>query len=384
MRIGDTEYKLLKSCSSEIDAIGGFDISKDYSFYIDSFGRLAYIKAAPTTDYCLFFKMKYDRHEDTYNVTYLNDSAEWITAPLANKVTYNGNRDMAYNVYQSIKNDLSEPQVVLIKCNDAGQIKSFTTAQLGKKGDFPLTKTITQDLKYYSEPRFFGSKYYIDSGVKVFVMPGNPTDNREDYGVTTSNYFRNNNKYTVTFYDADEFDFSGVVGVSEGATESTRWKSYLFVVEGVSRKLNNDDEAVTAITGSMGPYVNLEYELKESANQSISKGDIIRLHTDSYDRIDNWRLVGSSDFESSSTDLMGDPEYLDVNVAAIEYTGGNLRVKFSDNSERGIKFDKSSTVLVYDSIRNTSSAGSVKNMIIGDHIYIRVNKGVAREFIVLR
>ena len=42
IKIDDTEYKVLKSCFDEMDTKGGFELSTEYSFHLDSFGRLAY------------------------------------------------------------------------------------------------------------------------------------------------------------------------------------------------------------------------------------------------------------------------------------------------------------------------------------------------------
>ena len=381
--IEDTEYDMLQDCISEIDLLGGIELSSEYLFYIDNFGKVAYLKIAQTTDYCLFYKIKYDRRNDEYNVDYMKDNSEWEQAPLAKKVNYNGVKVTADVVYDEI--ELLDPQIVIIKCNSAGQIKTFITATIGYKGDQLLTKRPESSWMYKSEPKAFEYQYlFPESDAKVFVIPAVKSNDKSDYYVTTSGYFQNGVKYTLAAYDVDEFNFSGLICVKEDPLTDKKNGSF-FIVDKVIRRLNDDGDTVTVVQGSMGVYANLEYAAKdEHTLDGVSKGSIINIHTDKANRIDNYEvLTPANAYKSSVND--NELHFIDCDVMASDFSAGKLKVKRRTVSDDiYLRHNKSASVYIFDTTANTYEPGSPKDVIRGDHVYIYEKSATTQEIIIFR
>ena len=382
IKIDGEEYGVTKAFCHESKASGRISLSNNYSFYFDHFGNLAYVKLSSSTDYCLFYKI-YDNETDDsqYQIRYLNDNSEWITAPVAERVRYNDVTCDSDVMYRDLEN--AKPQVMLIKQNAQGQVKYITTAVLGKKGDKALTKIAEQEMGYHSSPAAFNYKLYLESGTKVFVIPDTPNADRYDYYVTTRKYFSSDRNYTITAYDVDEFNFTGIVSVSESqATRKGKVGYDIAVVTDVFEGLDQDDMPVTIIKCSMGSYI-FDYEVDAEANpEGLSKGSVIRFHLGKdKKRINNWKNV--SDELSSLNDSMRDDNYFYGKVLANNPVEGKLKIE-CDGVEGFFRHSSSASILIYDVNEETCEVGTYKDLTPDSYIYMHTDFAVPREIVIIR
>jgi len=378
MTLNDVIYPVAEVFNKEI-AVSGLQMTDSYTFYIDYFGNIVYAKKSVSTDYALFYKAYEDEDSDgAYRVNYMNDQSEWITANLAKKVKFNGVSTDSKAVFESIK--ALDPQIMLITRNGAGEINLLTVAEIGKKGEKLLAKTIDQNLRYRAQPKTFSCNIYLEPDVKVFVMPKTKSSDRDDYYATTITYFAGDTNYTIAAYDLDEFNFTGMVTVITDDAASGRVNLQLFVVTDIVEKLNEQGDIVSVIRGCMGNYVNLEFEGKNPDTfDGIKKGSIIRYHTNSKNKIDRWETLTPS---NTSVDLWNHEVLVRGTVVANDYLGGKLKV--DRGSELYLRHNPSGSVLIYDKSENICETGSYKDLIPGDTIEMVINWGYAVSIVIIR
>lgn len=380
--IDGAAYNLTKALCDELAFSGKLTLTDNYIFYFDYFGKLAYAKVSATTDYCLFYKISEDYYGDTdYKLKYMNDSSEWITAPVANRVNYNGETCLSSVLYSQLKD--AKPQVMIIKQNSRGEIKFITTAKLGETGSSALTKTAEQEMSYHSKPKAFNYKLYLESDTKVFIIPDIPTNDEEAYYVATRSYFASERSYTITSYNTDEFNFTKLVSVTESqATRKGKVGYEMAVVTDIIQTLDEYNMPTTKVTCSIGSYI-FEYEVDDDANpEGLQRGSVIRIHLDKEKKkINNWANV--SDKLDSLTDSMRDDCFLYGTVVANNPTEGKLKIE-SDGTEGFFRHDSAATILVYSMTEKTCRVGSYSDLTPGTNIYLHTYFAVPEEIVIIK
>lgn len=380
IKINDEECKVAKVFYDEMNVSGKILTSENYKFYFDVFGELVYAEKSASSDYCMFYKIFEDDSGDMeFEITYMNDNSEWYTVPLSKNVRYNGTTVSAKNVYEDMK--LLDPQIVVIKCNSEGKVKTITTAEIGKKGEKILAKTAEQQMRYRSNPNAFNCSLYMEDDAKVFVVPGQKAMDRDEYYVTNSSFFQGDETYRITAYDVDEFNFSHLfVVVSDEEIAKSTLSYRFFIVTEMSEKLNDEGDVVETIKGVMGSYVNLEYEAKdEHTFDGLSKGSIIRIHTDNNNKVDYWQpLTGST-----NTDLWVNVKVIEATVVGNDPEGGKFKIDWNGN-EVYLKNNASVIVNIFDGKENSCTAGSIGDLIPGDKVFVRTNWAVPVEILIVR
>ena len=384
VRINGEEYSVSEAFYKESVASGRINISDSYTFYFDYFGELAYVKRPTSSDYSLFYKIFEDESgEAEYQMKYLNENSEWITAPVAEKVRYNGDTCAAKVLYSEL--ELFQPQVMLIRQNTAGEVKYVTTASVGKKGEKALAKTAETKMNYHSVPMAFNYSLYLDKdNTKVFVIPASQGASREDYYVTDKSYFYSDKDYTITAYDVDEFNFTSVLSVSESKeNKNIKLDKAMLVVTDVYEALDEDDITATYVNCSKGLYHNLEYKVDETANPGgIEKGSVIRIHLDRTGNvIDQWEDV--KDNQNSLTASMRDDRYFYGKILANDYAEGKFKIECNEVVGY-FRHNDSATFLIYDTVEKECTVGSAKDLVVGDNVYITTYFGRPDAFVIVR
>ena len=299
------------------------------------------------------------------------------------KVRYNGETYAAKVFYSEI--ELFQPQVMLIKQNNAGEVKYVTTASIGKKGEKALAKTAETKMNYHSVPMAFNYSLYLDKdNTKVFVIPTSREADRDDYYVTDRSYFYSDKDYTITAYDVDEFNFTSVLSVSESKeNKNIKLDKAMLVVTDVYEGLDEDEIPATYVNCSKGLYHNLVYKVDEDANPNgIKEGSVIRIHLDRTGNvIDQWEDV--KDNQNSLTASMRDDRYFYGKILANDYAEGKFKIE-CDEVVGYFRHNDSATFLIYDAEEKECTVGSAKDLVVEDNVYITTYFGRPDAFVIVR
>jgi len=235
-------------------------------------------------------------------------------------------------------------------------------------------------MRYRSAPKAFDCNIYPEIDAKVFVLPETKAD-KDEYYVTSISYFMGSRYYAISAYDLDEFNFSGAISVVANDEVKTSGVGInLFVVTKISERLNKYDEPVSVLSGCMGKYLNVEFEVKDdSVINGIKEGSVIRIHNDKDNKID----YCTTSIYTSFTDIHSTNLTFEAKVLGSDYAGGKLKLD-KDGSELYLRHNNAASCLIYNTKENTCTTGTPKDLIPGDGIIIRTDYALPQEIVIIR
>lgn len=298
-------------------------------------------------------------------------------------------------------NELTKRQLIKFTTNDNNEIIKITAAKEGKDSNF-FSLDYQKDAAIYSEPDpIFDSKFRVNpKTTKIIVIPPAKYESSpEKY--KSSIAFTKDSNYQIEVYNSNDFNVSEFVVITQKtATEvtnppSTTTRSYpIAVVEGISKKINEDEEIVNAVKLRAGNNINSLEIVDEVYNaQNLKFGDIIQYDTNSDGKISwvqKWYSFSTDTLGSKTTPGYGEeniggtlesPDALFTYGEVINVSSTDIMINAGDGSR---PFTIGKTLFVINGKNQTVSAEKIDNISIGDSMFIRVYRRVIGEMVIIR
>jgi len=378
--IDDTTYDItpefirFKNNETKIISIG-----TAYTFYLDIFGNVVGWVGSAEDGYAVLYKFYADDLNENFFAVYMNMEGEWLESPFAENVYYKDERYKKAALFEEIQN--VRGQIIKIKTNAKGEIKRIETAIEGLKYDKnKLTKTPSTEYTWRSALRSFNCEYFLNDDAKAVVIPTDVKD-KDAYQIREpKDYFQSDKKYTVSLYDIDEYNFSGIVSLAY----TPRLNNTLLIVKSVNT-VCLDDEILDEITGCTSDYEDITVVGKDDKIfDGISGGDVIKISLSPIGRADDTETV----YKLKN-------EFLPMTVSTIYNTTGNVagkvelidadkgRMQINCNGTKyNFRIDDTVKVAKYDTKYNDIEICNYLNIMQNDLVFIRLSWGKVQDVII--
>lgn len=364
------------------------DLGKEYTFSIDYFGEIAYIKAATASDYVLVRKMyKTGFADEDVNVNYLDLNGEWHNALLASKVSLNGSSGKnPAAVYSACNPMLTSPEVFKLKTNAKGEVTSIETPVQDVVDEEKFTKTTQTDAIRYrgGQLKTFGYKYYLNDDAMVFVVPPDTQDQKSYRVMSAAGYFSSDQECTnLGVYDLNEYGLSSMF-VYSGTKEITDYT--LMLVTGMGETMA-DGSILPYIEGNRGVFEDINF-IADDADTfgNIAVGDPICIHLDSLGKVDvakkctdlsdNYHKYNNA--ETNYYDIVD--LFVDGSITAIDSEKQMIKIKHGDVN--GIfRLSPTKSVMFFDRTKQKCTVKTAAEIKVGDEVFVRLSRGTISEMI---
>lgn len=379
LKIGGVEYEqsedFVKFLADENKSI---DLEKEYIFYFDYFGYIAYMKQAATSDYKVVRRLYTDDSEEEVYIEFMDMAGEWYTLPFAEKVSLDGAaRTSAMSVYNKIS--LAEPEIMKIRTNSNEEVISIDTPETGVVDEERFTKVPAANYTYRYDTQSFNVSIFLGEGAKVISIPQDKS-NKDGYTIRdATGYFRGDSSYTVAVYDLTEYDVSKLFVVNETKESIEKLMSRtMMLVTGKGEKYV-DGEVLPYIEGYRGVFEEINFIASESGIlDGVEVGDVINFSLNSTGRINYATKITVN---NSITDYHNNVNtFLRGKIVGIDAEQKMFKMTHGDNIGT-FRLAPTKTVMFYDSQSNTCETKTAASLTAGDEVLVRMNRGVVQEMI---
>ena len=349
------------------------------TFYLDIFGDVVAWSGSAEDGYVVLYNVDGEKFDLKHSLTYMNMNGEWLEVPIANKINYNEYKYTSADSLDKLK--AIRGQIVKIKVNSAGEIKSVETAlETTKYEENRFTKTPVSEYTWRSALKSFNCEYFLDKGAKVIVMPVDIAD-KDAYQVREpGDYFKSDEKYIVSMYDCDEYNFTNLVSM----TYVPRINDTLLVVKSVGETCING-EVLDLIEGCTSDYQNITVVGEDDEIfDSISEGDVVKISLNAIGRADEtetvYRLKGDFIQKSVSTiyqsrgELAGTVLMIDKEKERIQVMCNGVKYNF--------RVDGTTKVLKYYTEENEIEICNYLSILPENEVFIRLQWGKVQDIII--
>ena len=352
-----------------------------YIFYFDAFGNAVFIRNIGEKDYKLFLRILDDKKK--WYIEYMDMDETWFASYLADRVNFDGNVIKAEEAYERLYE--SEPQLMLIDTNSKGEIKKIDTAKTSSsyiKGEF-IKSSLLAAIRYRSAPNCFDMKYWLNNNAKVVVIPDKFTsDKNAYYTVQAQDYFESDKTYNIVAYDADEFNFTSIMTVSDGVSKKSN--SFLLVL--ASENTYNGEMVYPSLRGATVNYEKVIVSA-ESADvfAGITPGMVVNVTTDyngfvtKCTKIADLKQWEMSSAMSAENYYNSDGANIRGTVKAIDLENG--RIKIDNGSELNLRLNTGSGMLIYNPDTNKCKIRTAAELKVGDKIMCSIFSGSVSQII---
>lgn len=385
------------------DTARSIEVGIVYTFAIDYFGRIAYMKEAIVNDYKVLVKIRYDDSVDLFSAEYMDMNGDWYRSDISEKVRIDGVKPGDYYAkMEDIRtgNDtVVLPQVVLIKFNSKNQIINIDTTVV--TSDSKFSKKRTDGYKYSLQGEFFYSGtdvLCLENNTKVIVIPSTDKTNKEEWSILNAgSLFIDEQAYDdIDFFNLDEFQYTDLITVVRGPALSEANKSRaLFVITGFKQSIV-DGEVLPVIRGSVDGFLNFTFTGKtkdvftNAISGGLSKGDVVNISLDQKGLVEKVDYLFSL---STFTNKNGGSGEININqkhnnyagkVKDVDYEKGKLLIDCGLD-DIPFKVDPNMQVTVYYRDENKCESKSFSAISrYTDEVYLRTNHGKVKEIVCVK
>jgi hypothetical protein len=363
------------------------EFNVQYDFYLDYFGKVAYIEESKMSDefsYVYAKKVYKSREngEETHGLYYFTLNSEWKKTEFAEKVRYNGTsykRDELVTALGTFTADVYKIQLnadeKISAINDSNKLNKQTVTGKWSINTFGLVDTGIGG----------GMLMFLDGNSKVFLIPTSGED--DEYAVGNRGRFSSDRTYTITGYGFDDFKKADVVVYSKPTSVAA--DSAIVVVDKVINTLI-DDEVLPVLYGVAKGKENYSVvAAKQGVFDGVNKGDLITISTNSIERVEKILKIFSPPLTptkmtskqiNTETAVFEDsefnksPVFAAGNVTAIDYgtkkmivdtgiAGGQLI-----NGKNDVVIPN---VVIYNKADDEIELGSFDSIVKGDYVFMR-------------
>lgn len=361
--IGETRYPLSRDIEQQEKA--KLQLGEERIFYLDPAGAVfaseALDKEEIQTGYLINATVSGGFAEQlSFKILTLSNELRIFNAAPSLLLDGEKYKDKGKTAYASLlDNGKVKRSPVYYQTNEQGEIVMLDTPYIQKPGAQESIDSLHQymdtggSVVYKYGMRCLNGKILLDAQTIVFIEPSD-TEDEEAYAVTNYSYFKDDASYSGKAYtDVQAFDYAKILTIKGGAP-AVDWASGAQMITEVYTTLNEEGDSVQKIKTYKGQQKE-EYEIKDASvlnGKQLEPGDLILVHADAKNRIDDLALVYDESEDAYYTDKIYDPEtfnsrYRMLFAAPLEKVGNIL--KFSTDGNEAL--DDNSNLELYDAAK---------------------------------
>ena len=375
-------------------------IGNYYKFYLDAFGRIAYIeeKSDDVIKYGYMVRMYHEEVSDRYCVKLFSTDGEWYEYKLAKRVGYDKNRKSDFEVFSNLTDSngrLRQDQVIRYKLNKNDEIRELDIAKTADGYDKNIftKKTVTEKYRY-ENMSFLQQEIFLDKDTVVMIVPEDISD-QKGYAVQDQSWIARDSEVTCTVYDLDEWNKTPLVVIVDNSSnkEKSLKNNDLCVVESVNVFVDSDGEICHKIVMHQPFYGKVSLLSKEADTLSdVNPGDIIQVATDINSRVTSAQVLysasegekkvwkASSEFYYATTMLAGEIVDVDANRRMLKMDCGETHFLSLAPTDYYREID----VVIYNRATDKIEPGSIYDIIPGDYIVADMSWYLISNLIIYR
>lgn len=260
LQIDETDYKIDEDFinNNEWFRNGTFvgEIGKIYTFYLDKFGEIVYVGGvqAGTLKLGYLIKLVYDEAEEAAMIKLLTTDGSVQMYDFADRVKVDGEtKKTALEVVRAV--ELGDGEVIQYKLNSEEEVTYIDTEFKGEKETSASIHRKADKGTYRAneENGSLGGLIYPASSVIQFIVPEENKSSApdRDFSVKTGYWYaQDTNKKAAAYVTDSEHVTCDALVIYEGANDLPNFNTtLLFVINDISRTLNEDDEPVYRVEG---------------------------------------------------------------------------------------------------------------------------------------
>lgn len=356
--------------------------SMTYMFGCDKSGKIVLVKAIYDDSLKYGYVVKKITSDDGEEVrfTMFMEDGSWAKYLLADRIRWNGQGKIKLaQLMQDSEFGASIPGLIGIKLDQDGKVKAIETPVAYSanmdKDRLSTTGEVTANYRYNDTT--FSNYYYMDSDTKVFIIPEDGSKDRTLYQIGSNTSFKSDQSYTFEGYNRDEYYNLDMVVSKRTASTIQTVGDTLYMVKDVGIRYDDYHGVVPCIKVASSTYAGVSLFGEENMFGDLSKGDLIKIHTNTEGLIDNYSIIYSmasgvekvlptvNERHSASSMVKGIVKNIDVDQ-------GRLLVETAE--EMAFKIPESTPVLIYDAKENTVTVGNIKDVDRRDFVNVSLSR----------
>lgn len=375
-------------------------LGQQYNLHLDSEGKIAYVTtgALSAMPYAyLTGIIEAPGISEEVTVKLFTQSGEWLTTTLKDKLTYKTNGETYNYTALQVFDELTETdgsckrQMLKIQQNTEGEISYVETAVQGPTEEDIFSVIPAQPMMYTWRTVAFNDRYYIDSDMIVFFVPGEGVEDTEDnYRVGTYTSIPAEQNFQIQMYNLDEFEFTdlAVVEQTQAQMEASARSGSFFVVDQVTSALS-EGETVGKIYGSMGDFKLLSLLTNdENLIAGVQRGDIIMPTITTAGRVTGIQTLYSpknDGLPETPYGTIGDNVYVTSGyVTKLDTDGLRMQVTAAD-TVKNFRLPADVAVTIVDLSRESGLIyGTVNDIEEDDFVYLRAFYHNPADIVIIR
>lgn len=401
LMINNTELEQSKAFlrAVENETVNGLQAGKEYTLYIDAFGKVAGYELDYSGVHYGYLKTVYktDGEEEVYAKVF-DESGEWKLLNVEKSVLLDGikltedefltymkpNNFVRYTVTSKMRLKSIENAVLLGEDDD----KNLEIIQNDTFRKAALSSTNNNN-KYYSNNKSFSNEFFMEDNAVIFLIPTGTNASDFDFSVTDRSYLVSEGRYDMTVYDVDEYMFSGIYAMYYDTSSSAGLESllghddYCMIVQSVGEGYT-DGDVVSVVYGYMKGEKWSYTSSEANTFTGLKKGDIIRTKYDDSGKLSKYIMVhrlGTEDI-TTNVDDVNNAIYITGNVLSVDYA--NKRVRIREGKDRTLVIPESIDITVYEKNEEEIRTGTLQDVDEGDYLVFRMRTSVPQEIFVIK
>lgn len=213
-----------------------------------------------------------------------DQEGRWVIMDFAEKITYNGERNIdSVELFNSYGENLT-PQLVRYKLNSKNTVKELSFARNSNETstDYFSSRT-AMGIVYRSQNSSFNHEIFIGDKCTVWLIPQNPTEASEtNFMIIDKSWLTSDLAYNIIAYDMDDFNSSNnIVIMPDDSYIQQRKINNTFVVERITTRMKEDETVAQCLTGFVENYVDFSAFVSDECDISnVKPGDFLQVFID--------------------------------------------------------------------------------------------------------
>jgi len=377
---------------------------KTYKLMIDSFGNICRAEFENDVVYGYLYGLA-KSGMNAPQCRIFTENNRWVDLSFAGKLKLNGKTVTAEEAYAGLKAKEDFRQLIRYNVNsDAELIRLETATKInvgsgdangdGIDEELEAIEADTFRLSYSGSLRYrnsvgsFNGEFFVDTDVKVFVVPGDM--DRDKFKVRAKTKLVNDRTYAVEAYDIDECLNCKVIVTEDSANTTLNSTSRFMLVKGTGQVLDKEGSAVPSIKGWWkGTDTTFSVRLGEgyvSADtlNSLKKGDVISFTYDDDGNIVYIKTYPADEKYYISGSLYAATTFVSGVVKDADYALRRIKLEYSEGLHGGISYNATAPVYIWDSANETFTKASPAEIVKGDRLIANMRYLACQEIIVIR
>ncbi len=385
-------------------SIKDLKIGKTYKLMIDSFGNVCHAEFENDVVYGYLYGLA-KSGMNAPQCRIFTENNRWVDLPFAGKLKLNGKTVIAEEAYAELKGEEDFRRLIRYNVNSDAELIMLETATKinvgsgdangdGTDEELEAIEADTFRLSYSGSLRYrnrvgnFNGIFFVDTNVKVFVIPGDMDGDK--FKVRSKSKLVNDRTYAVEAYDIDECLNCKVIVTEDSANTTLDSTSRFMLVKGTGQVLDKEGSAVPSVKGwwkgtdtTFSVRIGEGYVSADTLN-SLKKGDIISFTYDDDGNIVYIRTYPADEKYYISGSLYAATTFVSGVVKDADSSLRHIKLEYSEGLHGGISYNAAVPVYIWDSANETFTKASPAEIVKGDTIIANMRYLVCQEIIVIR